>query len=59
MKRVELSDVSSNLLLLSSVMVAVTPLLLGDQLVVLAQSGFTQLSVLFNDLSIFVMKALS
>ena len=59
MKRVELSDLSSNLLLISSVMVALAPFLLGDQLVLLAQNGFTQLSVLFNEMSSFVMKAVS
>jgi len=59
MKRVELSDLSSNLLLISSVMVAFAPFLLGDQLVLLAQNGFTQLSVLFNEMSSFVMKAVS
>ena len=59
MKRVELSDLSSNLLLLSSVMVALTPFVLGDRLVLLAQNGFQELSVLFNEMSLFVMKALS
>jgi hypothetical protein len=59
MKRVELSDISSNVLLLSSVMVALTPLLLGDRLVLLAQNGLTELSIFINEMSTFVMKALS
>ena len=59
MKRVELSDISSNVLLISSVMVALTPLLLGDRLVLLAQNGLTELSIFINELSTFVMKALS
>ena len=54
MKRVELSDISSNVLLLTSVMVALTPLVLGDRLVLVAQNGFQELTVFFNE-----MKALS
>jgi len=59
MKRVELSDVGSNALLISSVMVALTPLLLGDRLALVAQNGLQELTVFFNQLSTFVMKALS
>jgi len=59
MKRVELSDLGSNLLLLSSVMVALTPFVLGDRLVLLAQNGFQELSVFLNEMSTFLMKALS
>ena len=59
MKRVELSDLSSNLLLLSSVMVALIPLVLGDRLVLVAQNGLQELTVFFNEMSTFVMKALS
>jgi hypothetical protein len=59
MKRVELSDLSSNVLLISAVMVAITPFLLGDQLVPLAQNGFRELSFFFNDMSTFLIKALS
>ena len=59
MKRVELSDISSNVLLLTSVMVALTPLVLGDRLVLVAQNGFQELTVFFNEMSMFVVKALS
>jgi hypothetical protein len=59
MKRVELSDVGSNALLISSVMVALTPLLLGDRLALVAQNGLQELTAFFNELSMFVMKALS
>ena len=59
MKRVELSDISSNVLLLSSVMVALIPLVLGDRLVLVAQNGLQELIVFFNEMSTFVVKALS
>jgi hypothetical protein len=59
MKRIELSDISSNLLLLSAVMVAVTPLVLGDQLMPLAENGLRQLSLFFSEMGTFVMKVLS
>ena len=59
MKRVELSDVSSNVLLISSVMLALTPFLLGDKLVLVAQNGLRELAVFMNEMSTFVMKALS
>ena len=59
MKRVELSDISSNVLLLSSVMVALIPLVLGDRLVLVAQNGLQELTVFFNEMITFVMKALS
>lgn len=59
MKRVELSDISSNVLLLSSVMVALIPLVLGDRLVLVAQNGLQELTVFLNEMSTFVMKALS
>jgi hypothetical protein len=59
MKRVELSDVSSNVLLISSVMVALTPFLLGDRLVLLAQNGLRELAVFLTEMSTFVMNALS
>jgi hypothetical protein len=59
MKRVELSDISSNVLLISSVLVALTPFMLGDRLVLLAQNGLRELAVFLNEMSTFVMKALS
>jgi hypothetical protein len=59
MNRVELSDLGSNLLLISSVMVALLPFLLGDKLVLVFGSAFTELSVFFNDMSTFLIKALS
>jgi hypothetical protein len=59
MKRVELSDLSSNVLLLSSVMLAVTPLILGDRLVLVAENGIRELAVFLNEMSTLVMNALS
>lgn len=56
--RIELTDVTSNLLVVSSVVVALMPLLLGDRLVLVAGSTVRQLSILLNELSTFVMKAL-
>lgn len=59
MKRVELSDVCSNLLVVSSVMVAIMPFLLGDKLVLLAGSALRELAILLNETSTFVVKFLS
>jgi hypothetical protein len=59
MKRVELSDLSSSVLLLSSVMLAVTPLILGDRLVLVAENGIRELAVFLNEMSTLVMNALS
>ena len=58
-KRVELSDVSSNLLLVSSVMLALAPLLLGDKLILIAQNGLRELAVFVNEMSTLVMRSLS
>jgi hypothetical protein len=59
MKRVEFSDIGSNVLLISAVMVALAPFLFGDQLLPLVQNGLRELSLFFNDMSTFVIKALS
>lgn len=59
MKRVELTDVSSNLLVISSVLVAVTPFLLGDRLVLIAGSAMREGSIMLNELSTYLIKLLS
>ncbi len=48
MKRIELSEVSSNILLLTSIMVALMPLLLGDQLMLIVGDGMRQCGVLMD-----------
>jgi len=40
-------------------MVALIPLVLGDRLVLVAQNGLQELTMFFNEMSTFVMKALS
>ena len=59
MKRVELSDTASSLLVLSSVLVAITPFLLGDRLVLIAGSTLRQGAIMLNELNTYVMGLLS
>ena len=55
----EASAWASNLLLASAVLAAATPLLLGDQLVLLASSVVTESSILFESLSLSLQRLLS
>jgi hypothetical protein len=55
----EASTWVSNLMLASAVVAAAAPLLLGDQLVLLASSAVTQGSLLFDSLSISLQRLLS
>lgn len=54
MKRIELTDVSSNVLLASSILMAVLPLLMGDQLGLLVSDGIRQLGVLSDQFSAYL-----
>ncbi|MFZ0060853.1 MAG: hypothetical protein WAL47_02375 [Pyrinomonadaceae bacterium] len=55
----EASTWVSNLMLASAVVAAAAPLLLGDQLVLLASSAVTQGSLLIDSLSISLQRLLS
>ena len=59
MKKLELSDVTSNLLAVSSVTVAITPFLLGDRLVLIVSSALRQLAVVMNETNTYLMQLLS
>ena len=56
MKKLEIADTASNLLVLSSVMVAFTPFLLGDRLVPMAGTALRELTILFDQFSTYVTK---
>lgn len=55
----EASSLASNLMLASAVVAAATPMLLGDQLVLIASSVATECSVLFQSLSFSLQRLLS
>ena len=59
MKKFEMSDVASNLLVVSSVMLAITPFILGDRLVLIASSMFREGTIMFNQLSTYLTSLLS
>jgi hypothetical protein len=59
MKRLELSDVTSNLLLGSSVMMAFVPFVLGDRLGFFVSSAMRECTVLMDQFSTFVVQMLS
>jgi hypothetical protein len=59
MKKIELTDVTSNLLVISAVMLAFTPFLLGDQLVPLAESAIREGTIMCNEFSSFLVGMLS
>jgi hypothetical protein len=50
MKKLEWSDSASNLLVVSSVLLAMTPLLLGDQLIVIAGGFLREAAVMLDQL---------
>ena len=55
----EVSSWASNLMLAAAVVAAATPMLLGDQLILIASSVATEASVLFQNFSISLQKLLS
>jgi len=59
MKRIELSDATSNLLLLSSIMLALTPLILGDQLVLIVTSAMRDFGIWLNDVNTYLIQLFS
>ena len=59
MKKVELAESASNMFVLFGVLVAATPLLLGDKLVPMAMSAMREGSMLLNEFSTFVTSLFS
>ncbi|HSE22501.1 MAG TPA: hypothetical protein VLB68_12625 [Pyrinomonadaceae bacterium] len=59
MKRIEFSDATSNLLLVSSIMVALTPLILGDQLVLIVTSAMRDVGIWLNDANTYLIQLFS
>ena len=59
MKRFELADTASNVLVLSAVLVAILPFLLGDRMGLIAADAFRQSTIMLNELSIYLTRALS
>ena len=59
MKKIDLTDVTSNILAVSSVMVAFLPFLLGDQLSLIAQSALRETAIMCNEFSTFLVKLVS
>lgn len=55
----EASTLASNLMLASAVVAAATPMLLGDQLILIASSVATECLVLFQSLSFSLQRLLS
>ena len=56
MKKFQMADTASNLLVLSSVMVAFTPFLLGDRLVPMAGTALREFAMFFDQFSTYVTK---
>ena len=52
MKKLEISELTSNLLVASSVLLAVAPLLLGDRLLLIVTSGLREGTIVIDSLSI-------
>ena len=59
MRKLETSDILSNLLILASVSLACAPFLLGDHLVPMVASLVNETFIVFNQLSSFVLGLLS
>jgi len=54
MKNLEWSDATSNLLIISSVLLAFTPFLLGDQLVLIASSAIKEGGVMIDQFGAYL-----
>ena len=54
MKNVEWSNATSNLLIFTSVLLAVTPLLLGDQLFLIVTSGMKEGAVMIDQFGAYL-----
>ena len=59
MKRIELADTASNLLVLSAVVIAILPFLLGDHLTLMAGDAFSQSAIMLNELSTYMTRLVS
>ena len=59
MKKIEITDVTSNLLVFSSVILAFMPFILGDQLVPIAEGAIRESAIMCNEFSTFLVKMLS
>lgn len=59
MKRIEFSDATSNLLLVTSIMLAFTPLLLGDQLVLIVGNAVRDCGWWLNEANTYLIQLLS
>lgn len=59
MKKSDLSDAASNLLIMGSVSVAFLPFLLGDRLILIVSSFMKEGGVMFDQLSTYVSTLLS
>jgi hypothetical protein len=55
MKKIEISETASNLLVASSVTVAVTPFILGDNLMLLFNSIMREGMVIFDQISNYLV----
>ena len=54
MKNFEWTDATSNLLIVSSVLLALTPLVLGDQLVLIASSAMQEGGVMIDQFGAYL-----
>jgi len=59
MRKLELSDTVSNLLVVSSVSLAFTPFLLGDQLILIVNGFMNEAVVMFDQFSTYLVRMLS
>ena len=59
MKKIDLTDMTSNLLVLSAVMIAFLPFMLGDQLVPITESAIRESTIMFSEFSSFLLKMFS
>ena len=59
MKKIELSEPFSNLLLVSSVLLALAPLLLGDRLVLIINSAMREGAVMFDQFGAYLASLVS
>jgi len=54
MKNLEWSDATSNLLIVSSILLAVTPMVLGDQLVLIVTSAMKEGGVMIDQFGAYL-----
>ena len=59
MKKIDLTDMTSNLLVLCAVMIAFVPFMLGDQLVPITESAIRESTIMFSEFSTFLLKMFS